>query len=298
MPAQHVLAADGTQLSVRVTGQSDGPAVLLCDGIGCDGYIWRYLRPALELRCQVVHWHYRGHGQSGLPSAGLGTAGQASLTIEQASSDAWHLLSALAIERVVLIGHSMGVQVILQMAHDQPERVRALVAVCGAFERPLDTFHNSDLGTRILPLLSGAAFRFPSPLRRVWQRLLPTDLAYQAAIATEINGDLIQRDDFLPYLQHLSRMDPLVFLAFLQSAAAHTARPWLRSLHMPTLVFAGDRDHFTPRHLQEQMAVMLPDAELCTVAGGSHAAPLELPEHLELRIEAFSRSRGLGILGN
>jgi pimeloyl-ACP methyl ester carboxylesterase len=191
----------------------------------------------------------------------------------------------------------MGVQVILQLAHDAPERVKALVAVCGAFERPLDTFHNTDLGHQLLPLLTGAAFRFPAPLRRFWQRTVPTEMAWRLATATEINGQLIARDDFLPYLQHLARMDPLVFLAFLQAASDHSARTWLRSLAMPTLVFAGDRDHFTPKHLQEQMSLLVPDAEYCLMPGGSHAAPLELPELLELRLEAFSQQRSLGLFG-
>jgi pimeloyl-ACP methyl ester carboxylesterase len=122
-------------------------------------------------------------------------------------------------------------------------------------------------------------------------------MAWRLATATEINGQLIARDDFLPYLQHLARMDPLVFLAFLQAASDHSARTWLRSLAMPTLVFAGDRDHFTPKHLQEQMSLLVPDAEYCLMPGGSHAAPLELPELLELRLEAFSQQRSLGLFG-
>lgn len=289
MPASFVSAADGTLLSVRVTGQPSGPAVLLCDGIGCDGYIWRYLRPVLERQCRVVHFHYRGHGQSEIPNR-LET-----LTLEQCAADGWHVLDALDIREAVLMGHSMGVQTILEAARQQPQRVRGLVPVCGAFERPLDTFQDSDIGARLLPVLTGAAMRWQGGLRKLWQQVVPTELAYQMAVATEINPRMIRRDDFLPYLRHMSRMEPLVFLQYLQSVANHSARPWLASLEMPVLVVAGQRDHFTPGRLQQQLAALIAGAELCEVPGGSHTAPLELPELIELRLANWSRRHHLGL---
>lgn len=287
MPVLKVDAGDGTQLSLRVTGLDSGPAVLLCDGIGCDGYIWRYLRPMLEQRCRVLHFHYRGHGQSDVPHD-LGT-----LTIDQCGRDVWQILDLAGISEVVLIGHSMGVQVILEATRQQPTRVRGLIAACGAFERPLDTFHGSDLGSKILPVLSGALFRWPDRVRRAWQQVVPTDFAYWMATATEINGSMIRRDDFLPYLKHMARMDPVVFMHFLQSVADHSARAHLPHLPMPALILAGANDNFTPAHLSEELARLLPLGELCRIPGGTHTAPLELPELVELRIEAFARRHRL-----
>ena len=52
---------------VTLSGREDGPGVVLCDGLACDGFAWRYLRPMLEDRFRVLHFHYRGHGRSGLP---------------------------------------------------------------------------------------------------------------------------------------------------------------------------------------------------------------------------------------
>ncbi len=293
MTATLVPTPDGTLLSMRKTGKSHGPAVVLCDGIGCDGYIWRYLRPALERRCTVIHFQYRGHGHSEVPQD------QASLTIEQSARDLWTIVAAAGVDpqaKVTLIGHSMGVQVLLEAAHQQPGRIHALVPICGAFERPLDTFQGSDVGARMLPVLTGTALKYQAGLRRLWQRAMPAELTYQLAVATEINAKMIRREDFLPYLRHMARMDPLVFLAFLQSVAHHSARPYLPGLTMPALVISGQRDHFTPDKLQRELAQLLPDAELCDIPGGSHTAPLELPDLFELRIEDWSRRRGLGLL--
>ncbi|MBM4342036.1 MAG: alpha/beta hydrolase [Deltaproteobacteria bacterium] len=293
MPRVAIAAPDGALLSVRKPIRAAGPWVILLDGIGCDGYIWRYLRPALERNCRVVHLQYRGHGLSEVP------ADHAGLTIEQCARDAWTALRICGFgdgDRAVLVGHSMGVQVALEAAHQHIDQVAGLVPICGAFERPLDTFQGSDVGARILPVLSGAALKYQQGLRNVWQRLMPTEWAYKLALATEINAQMIRKEDFLPYFRHMARMDPLVFLAYLQDVASHSARPYLGELAVPALVVSGQRDHFTPDRLQKELAQALPDSELCEIPGGSHTAPLELPELLELRLEDWGRRRGLGLL--
>lgn len=281
MSARDVIARDGTRLSVRVTGNPDGPVLLLADGIGCDGYIWKYVRAAFEPRMRVVHVHHRGHGASAVPTD------LQSLRIEVLADDLWQICDALEIERAILWGHSMGVQVILEAAHQAPERVIALLPTCGAFETPLRTFRDSDVASRVLPWVQRAIGADDGRIRGLWRRLVPTDAAYWIAVATEVNGRMIRRGDFLPYLDHLADMDPAVFVQLLSAVASHSTRGYLPSLTMPALVFSGARDNFTPAHLGRELAELLPDGEFCLIPGGSHTAPLELPDLLVLRAEEF-----------
>src|ERR1700753_2523499 len=58
---------DGTPIYYRVRGPVDAPAVVFCDGIGCDGYVWKYLETELAVTHRIVHWHYRGHGRTATP---------------------------------------------------------------------------------------------------------------------------------------------------------------------------------------------------------------------------------------
>lgn len=287
MTTQVIPAVDGTDLSVRVSGPEDAPVLVLCDGIGCDGYIWKYIRRDFEGRFRFVHPHYRGHGLSAVPQD------EGSLTIEQLAADIWHILDTLGVDRAALWGHSMGVQVTLEAASQQPDRVRALLPTCGAFERPLDTFHGNSYASLALPWVRAALQARPAKIRRVWERVVPTEFSYWLATATEINGRMIRREDFAPYLDHLARMDPLVFTALLERVADHSTRSYLAELTMPALVFTGTRDHFTPAGLGAELARLLPDAELCEIPGGSHTAPLELPDLVTLRAEAFFDRVGL-----
>ncbi len=97
-------ASDGTQLYYSVEG--DGPLdVVLCDGIGCNGFIWRYLRPMLLDRARVIHMHMRGHGSSDQPQD------MEAVGIRHVADDWDGLLETLGCRNAVVLGHSMGVQV-------------------------------------------------------------------------------------------------------------------------------------------------------------------------------------------
>jgi pimeloyl-ACP methyl ester carboxylesterase len=272
---------DQTPIWYRRIGSGE-PTLVLCDGVGCDGYIWKYLIPHFENRYRVLHWHYRGHGRSGTPE------NLENLGIEECAEDLKQVLDdASAKQPVVLLGHSMGVQVILEFYHRYPERVLALVPVTGSYGKAIDYVHDSGLVKRIFPLMQYATGKFHKLVLNFWRQMVGTDLAYWYSCTFEINEGLIKREDFFPYLEHLSRMDPDVFLRTLAGAARHTAEPYLPDISAPTLIVAGEQDHFTPYWIQRRMHAMIPNSQLLTLPMGSHTGPIELPELTNLRIDKF-----------
>jgi len=73
--------------------------------------------------------------------------------------------------------------------------------------------------------------------------------------------------------------------------ADHDLTDFLPEIRVPVLVFAGEKDLFTPLHRSLEMVALLPDCELFVVAEGSHAAIVEHPETINLRIERFFAER-------
>jgi pimeloyl-ACP methyl ester carboxylesterase len=277
-----VAASDGTPVyySVHeppangaVQATSGGwPPVVLCDGIGCDGYVWRHLRPELAGRTPVVHPHYRGHGRTPLPRD------PARVTIADLADDLACVLDDAGVGEAVLCGHSMGVQVALEAHARHPSRVRGLVLVCGAPSHPLATFHGSNRLERLVPRVARLVERAPWLANGLSRTLLPTRLAFAIAAKVEIDGTLIELADFMPYLEGLSRVDARLFLAMLQAAGSHSAEAHLPDIDVPVLVVAGARDGFTPPERSRQMAEAIPGSEYLEIPRGSHTAPLERPE--------------------
>lgn len=276
----HVRVPDGASIFYEVRNEGE-PAMVLCDGLGCDGFAWKYLLPLLERRHRVIRWHYRGHGQSGLP------ADRTNVGVNPCVDDLEQVLQAAGVGKAVLFGHSMGVQVALEYQRQHPERVSALVLLCGSYGRPLDTFHDTTLLKRALPLIRTVVERFPLATARFNKAVMGTETMLELALSLELNRALLKKDDLAPYFHHMARMDPVVFLRTLQSLSEHTARDHLPNIDIPVLVVGGEQDHFTPAHLSREMADRIPGAKLLMVKGGSHTAPLESPEAVAHAVEVF-----------
>lgn len=279
-----VEAADGTRLFVEAGGRGE-PAIVLLDGIGCDGFAWRYLAPRMAKHHRVVHPHFRGHGRSGPP------ADPDRLSIEDLAHDVGRVLDHFEVEQAVVAAHSMGVQVALEIYHRYEQRVRALILMCGTFGRITSTFHGSDLLDQALPSLIRGAGAFPAIARAVWGRV-PAAIAFRAACASrELDSERIREDDFQRYWEHASLMDPNVFLRMLQFAGRHDAASFLAEVDVPTLIIAAEHDTFTPMPLALQMSGTIPTSELEVIPSASHAAPVEQPDVIAERIEEFLSSR-------
>lgn len=289
MSHSFVPASDGTQLYLR---QRSGPPTstvtsILCDGIACDGFIWKYLWDRVAERTAVSHWHYRGHGRSQVPRD------PEKIGVTDHAADLGAIRAALGDPEVVLFGHSMGCQVVLESlranvpgAVTSTQNVRGIVLICGAPGRVTHSFKGSDALAQFLPRLIDVVTKNPNVTRAIWGGV-PTELALRVAFALgEVDRDRMSPADLMPYLEHMVDMDPPMFLKMLRDAGDHTAEDLLPHIDVPALVIASDRDTFTPPHLAERMARTMPRGELLMLSG-THAVPLEQREAVEGKIDEF-----------
>lgn len=280
-----VAPSDGSPLFYESWGERGAlTPMLLCDGIGCDGYVWRYLRDDLGARF-CMHPHYRGHGRTAKPRD------PKRVTIEDLADDVACVLDDALVERAVLVGHSMGVQVALETYRRHTERVAGLVLVCGAPSHPLKTFRGSAALEDVLPTIQKWIQRVPGVINRVTRLVLPTRLAYEVASRLEIRRELVEPADFMPYLEGMARIDARLFVAMLSAAGQHSADELLPSIDVPCLVIAGGRDGFTPPDRSRAMAAAITGAELLEIPNASHTAPIERPHLVDDTIRDFVSRR-------
>lgn len=269
---------DSAAKSPRVTA-------ILSDGIGCDGFIWKYLWDELPRFVDVAHWHYRGHGRSAPP------AEPSHVTMDDLARDLDAVRTAVGGGPVVLFGHSMGCQVALEGYRLRPEGVKGLVLICGASGRVTHTFKGTNVLAQILPTLLERVERYPDITRAIVSRVPHRAAIRYALMMGEVDKKSIVTDDIEPYVKHMVDIDTLMFLRMLSSAGEHSALDLLPKVEVPALVIAGDRDSFTPPRYAEEMASLMPHAELMMTSGGTHVVPLERKELVATRIEMFLRGR-------
>lgn len=230
-------------------------------------------------------WDYRGHGRSSTPA----DPETSDLSIERFATDLRQIVGHLDLTTPpILVGHSMGCQVILEYAHRHPGEVAGLVPMLGTYARPLDTLLDSPLSKPIFDAIKKTSTAMGRGGRRWFRPLVGAPWAFDLARrAGLVDRHYASRQDLDMYLDHLNKMDPRVLFRTIEQIAEHDLTEALPAIDVPTLVVAAENDLFTPMHCSEKMVELLPNAELFILAQGSHAALVEHPETINLRLARF-----------
>src|ERR1700676_756380 len=149
-----------------------GPPVLLIHGIGDSSSTWLPVLESFATDHTVIAPDLLGHGLSGKPRADYSIAAYANGMRD--------LLSVLDIDRVTVVGHSLGGGVAAQFAYTFPERCERLVLVgTGGIARSVSLLlrlaaaPNADL---LMPTFGSPLFKLGSRLAAQVLRILGTDL--------------------------------------------------------------------------------------------------------------------------
>lgn len=118
-PTLHYRTIHGYRRAFRIAGE--GPAILLIHGIGDNSTTWNTVQTKLAQRFTVIAPDLLGHGRSDKPRADYSVAAYANGMRD--------LLSVLDIDRVTVVGHSLGGGVAMQFAYQFPQFVDRLILV-------------------------------------------------------------------------------------------------------------------------------------------------------------------------
>jgi pyruvate dehydrogenase E2 component (dihydrolipoyllysine-residue acetyltransferase) len=118
------LAAAGLRLRYLELGDGDSAPVLLLHGFGADLNAWMFTQSALAEGRRVIALDLPGHGGSA-KEVGAGNAETLATAVDGA-------IAALGLERVHLVGHSMGGAVAASLALRRPELAATLTLIASA----------------------------------------------------------------------------------------------------------------------------------------------------------------------
>lgn len=118
MITQHTVTVNGMRLAYEVSGPPNGDPLLLLPALGECAGDWAPVREVLDRERRVYAVDLRGHGRSDRPGE---------YSLELMRDDVLGLLDALGLDRVDLVGHSMGGVVAHLVAQARPWQVVRLV---------------------------------------------------------------------------------------------------------------------------------------------------------------------------
>ena len=247
------IAGDGTRIHYEVTGITKRAPVLLVQGLGGEKNSWNLQRAALALRHRTIAFDNRGAGRSDKPDG--------KYNLEEMADDAIAVLDAAGIENAHVVGLSMGGAISQIIALKHPNRVRSLTLVATACRNH--------------------AWR--EELLQSWATTAETE--GMAAVGKEAARWMIGPRSFRRVLPALGWMGPLQLFnpanAFVSQVKAILStddgalNTELANIVCPTMVVVGNQDVLTPRGDAEEIASLIPTADLVVISGGAHGLHIE-----------------------
>ena len=261
----------------------EGVPLVLLHGFGNDAHIWDDFAPEVAPYYRTLALDHRGHGDSAWDP-------ERRYEHETLLADVEALTDALGIERLVLIGHSLGGRIATLFAGRHPECMAGLVLVdIGPELDPRGVLRiRNETESSVAPV-----FESPEEYARLLSLHYPS--ARPAAIARMARHGLRRRDDG----RWVLKMDPALRGAFGSSAspeeaAAREARlvaeQWdaLARIACPTLVVRGAAsDVFAADTADRMVDEVLPDARLAVVPQAGHSVMTDNPDAFRAAVAAF-----------
>ncbi|MGJ5641339.1 alpha/beta fold hydrolase [Formosa sp. S-31] len=244
------LTVNNINQSYEVTGE--GNALLLLHGLGSTKQDWDLQVPVLSKDFKVVTVDLRGHGDTSKPEEGYG--------VEYMTEDIRQLLEQLNIDKVSLVGFSMGGAVAFQFASDFPEWVDKLVIVNSG----PDFNAMGEIGEQLVAERTKSLNEYGmGPLaEQIATNMFPEKGQESMREAFETR---CKKNDLNAYYQS--------FVTLMQWGLGDN----IRKITAKTLVIASDMD-YTPVAFKEAYVNKLQDAKLVVIENSRHGVVMDQAE--------------------
>jgi magnesium chelatase accessory protein len=255
-----------------------GPVVALVHGTGASAGSWRAVAPRLAEHCTVVAVDLPGHGRTEGPA-------DRRLALAPMADDVAAVLRREGLSPSVVVGHSAGVAVALEVALRRPGSVRA-VAGFGAALVPPPWVYDSAVAPVVNRVVTTRAFArvaaFVAGRRAVVDSLLKS------------TGSSLPPESVAEYRARAG--SPSHVRATLVMMAQWDLRGLaerLSAVRVPVDLATGDRDAWTPAPALRALVARMPDATLTVVPGAGHVLHEEMPAFAAEFVLATARRAGV-----
>lgn len=247
-----------------IVGSGSGTPVLFANGLGTTAAIWAAYVTRWQAVRRLVHLELPGHGGASSPTGRIG--------IGDLADEAVRLLDAARIDKVHVVGVSMGGMIAQWLAARHPTRVASLTIASAGVRTGTTAFWEERAASVRARGLDELAAAMPER----W--FSAAFLAGQpAAVEAVVTG--------------LRACDPAGYAACCEAIGAFDGADLVGSITAPTLVVGGEVDPVSGPEVTKDLAERISGARYALVAGASHLLTLErLDEVAELVDELMARA--------
>ena len=262
-------SAFSNDVRIAYESRGEGPTVLFVHGLGYDRRGWGPLPDLVAEEFRVLLVDNRGVGESDFPPGPY--------TVAQMAADAVAVLDAAGVERVHVLGVSLGGYIAQEIALSSPDRVDRLVLCSTSCAGP---------NQHPMPAAGVEAFgRFPTLEREAGLRLMVENSLGERGVRER--PELVEEI----YAYRLACAPPIeAWRAQLDAALAFDSYDRLAYIAAPTLVLHGTADTVIDARNGELLAERIPNARLELVPDRGHLLLREEADLIASLVREFLRS--------
>jgi proline iminopeptidase len=271
------LTINGAELEVDVQGDAGAPVMIVHHGgpgMGDRSDYTTAFAPFAD-RFRIITFDARGSGAS---------AEVEPYSHEQWAADVDALREWAGVEQFIMAGHSYGGIMSLEYATRYPDRVSALILIDTT---PADTFRANarkralesdrvNLDMEMFDRMWAGQIRSNEEFDQGWRAIAPL---YTATEDAELIDQMANLVSAYHYQTHN--------YAFGVNLPAYDVRPKLNLVTGPVLINVGRHDWITPVAASEEMAALMPQAELVIFENSGHSPLHEEKELWESTVRNF-----------
>ncbi len=211
----------------------------------------------------------RGHGKSDKPSR------LKDYTFDRFAKDINLIINREKIQDFILIGHSLGGMIGLEMYSLFPKGIKALVLVDTIYENPLK--HFSFIRHLHLTPLTEHVLKF----------ILESDKIRKKHFPYVDFSKFKDHSDFFYWMKGAKETPMKSVLSCLEEMVEFNRKDVLKKIEVPTLIIEGEKDRRIPLDSAKVMAKKIKGAELKIIKGASHDVDIRRPNEVEHTILDF-----------
>ena len=254
-------------ISIDYRDQGAGVPVIFIHAFPLNQTMWDNQLTALHNHCRTITLDLRGFGQSDAP--------QGPYLMDQMAADVRGLMSALGIDRAVLVGLSMGGYVSLAFYRNYPDSVRALVLA--------DTRASADTHEARKRRLTSAERAEREGARVIAEDMIPLLLGHTT---------LESRPSVVERVRAMIEANSPVGIAGAQRGMAERSDSTyiLPGIDFPVLIIVGSEDSLTPVTEAESLRNGIRGARIRIIEGAGHLSNMETPDEFNTALTDFVQS--------
>ncbi|MEK5427291.1 alpha/beta fold hydrolase [Cytobacillus sp. FSL R7-0680] len=247
---------------------------VLLHGFLSSSFSFRKLIPLLQKENTVLTIDLPPFGKSGKAKKFI-------YSYENIASTIILLLEKLSIQQIVMVGHSMGGQICLNIAHQRPDLLEAVVLLCSSSYLP--KMPAKYVYASHLPFFSHFVKRY---LEKSGVEKNLNNVVYEKEMIDDAMRD--------GYLEPFLNKDIFYSLArMIRDREGDLDETLLKTINTPCLLIWGEADKVVPLSIGQRLQGDLPHSELHILKQAGHLIPEEKPEEIVAIIEQYLQKKGM-----